>query len=114
MTNTRDILNEATRRKIRLTPNGESLRYEYPNANPPDAAFVDILRVNKMPLLKLLAGKRNTARQILSEGKAEWGGANDQQLQAVIESLRENYFDPVCRAAIERLENQSRLPTNHR
>ncbi len=104
MTATKSILLEAMRRQIRLTPGtGENFRYEF--VKQPDAEFLEILRVNKSELLKLLRSKRHLAKQVLA---GEFTGADEKTFHHVHTELSENVFDPVCRAAIEYLKKTLR------
>lgn len=108
----RDILIEAMRRRIRLTPDGPRLITESCGDLPPD--FEQVLRENKPALLKLLTEKRNTACQILSERDAEWSGMDGKTWHRVNSELSENCLDLLCRRAIDHLRVSQRTNQHHR
>jgi hypothetical protein len=108
MTTARDILIEATRREIRLTPKGTKMLLESVAEVDPD--FEIVLLQHKSELMRLLKGKRHLAMQIIA---GDFDGCDREVFRTVLEDLSANPFDPLCRQAIDRLKVNVR-PTNHR
>lgn len=102
-----DILIEARRLGVRVTPYGPNNLYVDSDTElPPD--FEQVLRDNKPGLLRHLrnqqASVRHLARQVVEN---EFVGANSITLHRVTMELRENITDPLCRRALDRLQHQS-------
>jgi predicted metal-dependent hydrolase len=94
-----DILREASRRKIRLTPDGPRLIATCPGKLPADMERK--LVKNKLALLKLLNEKRNLARQVLDgEFNEPLGG---RLFGLICSELVIQYHDEKCRLAFEYL-----------
>ena len=93
----RDILIEAQRRKIRLTPDGTRLI----TCGQLTPEFEQVLRDHKPALLKLIRSKRHLAKQVLA---GEFADADDATWYSIIYSLLDNHFDPLCRKAIDHLK----------
>ena len=105
----KNILAECLRRQMRLTPAAdEKLLYEF--VNPPDAAFLEILRENKPALLALLTGKRHLAKQIL---QGEFTGCDGRTWKNILAEMLENNLDTNCLAALRHLKASQKTP-NHR
>ena len=102
MTTVKDLLIEANRRGLRLEPYGATqLAVYYPDPNETQPDFEKKLRRHKPALLKLLRQKLHLAKQVLSE---EFNECSEQTFHVVLESLCENYPDPLCSLALEHLK----------
>jgi hypothetical protein len=93
-----DILREASRRKIRLRPDGQRLIALSVGKLPPDMERK--LVKNKLALLKLLNEKRNLARQVLD---GEFDPLSGRQFGLICSELVIQYHDPLCARAFEHL-----------
>jgi hypothetical protein len=113
MTTARNILIEAMRRRILLLPAaGGSIAVKCAVKMPPDfdSDFADVLRQHKPALLKLLCSKRHLAKQVMAD---EFTGADDATWYSIIYSLLDNYYDPLCGAAIEHLKASQSTISRH-
>jgi hypothetical protein len=93
-----DILREAARRKIRLTPDGPRLIATCPGKLPADMERV--LVANKPAILALLTAKRHLAWQVLD---GQWEPLDGRLFGLICSELVVQYHDDICRRAYEHL-----------
>jgi hypothetical protein len=114
--NIAEVINEATRRGLRLERRGEFLAVRPKGACPPD--FADVLRAHKAGILSLLEGRAaglapdcqpwlHVAKQVLA---GEFEGADDSTVTSLVIGLR-SIGHPVCKRAVEQLTRQQEKTT---
>lgn len=101
-----EILCEASRRKIRLRPDGSRLVVKYPGSVPQD--FERVLIRNKAELITLLMATRHLAKEVLLN---EFENLNGKQYGNCYRALAANLLDPQCRAAFNHLREAVKRTT---
>ena len=94
-----ELLNEATRRKIRLRPDGATRLIATCNGPLPDDIKSQLIE-KKEALIALLMSKRHLAVQVLA---GEFCPLDDRLFGLVCSELIIQYHDPLCRRAFEHL-----------
>lgn len=102
-----EILCEASRRKIRLRPDGTRLIATYAGKLPTDMEHK--LIENKPAILKLLNEKRNLARQVLD---GEFEPMDGRLFGLICSELVIQYHDPICCRAFEHLRAARKQASN--
>jgi hypothetical protein len=111
--NIAEVINEATRRGLRLERRGEFLAVRPKGACPPD--FADVLRSHKAGILSLLEGRDaglapdcqpwlHVAKQVLS---GEFEGADGSTVESLTVGLR-GIRHALCQQALIRLTRQEK------